>query len=59
MDADSGKRAGVPSNVADRMKARERENRQVRQANDILRKPVLSLPKRPPHILRWRSSTAH
>lgn len=52
-------RADVPSNVADRMKARERENRQVRQANDILRKPVLSLPKRPPHILRWRSSTAH
>ena len=37
-EVDSGKRAGVPSDVADRMKALERENRELRQANEILRK---------------------
>lgn len=37
-EVDSGMRAGVPSDVADRMKALERENRELRQANDILRK---------------------
>ena len=31
-------RAGVPSDVAGRMKALERENRELRQANEILRK---------------------
>ena len=36
--ADSGKRAGVPSDVAERLKALERENRELRQANEILRK---------------------
>jgi transposase len=28
----------VPSNVTDRLKALERENRELRQANEILRK---------------------
>ena len=37
-EIDSGTRAGVPSDVADRMKALERENRELRQANEILRK---------------------
>ncbi|UWQ47293.1 IS3 family transposase [Leisingera aquaemixtae] len=37
-EVDSGKRAGVPTDVADRMKALERENRELRQANEILRK---------------------
>lgn len=37
-EVDSGTRAGVPSAVADRMKALERENRELRQANEILRK---------------------
>ena len=37
-EVDSGSRAGVPSDVADRMKALERENRELRQANEILRK---------------------
>lgn len=37
-EVDSGKRAGVPSEMADRLKALERENRELRQANDILRK---------------------
>jgi len=37
-EVDSGTRAGMPSDVADRMKALERENRELRQANEILRK---------------------
>ena len=37
-EIDSGKRSGVPSDVADRLKALERENRELRQANEILRK---------------------
>jgi transposase len=34
----SGTRAGVPGDVAERLKALERENRELRQANEILRK---------------------
>ena len=37
-EVDSGKRAGLPSDVAEKMKALERENRELRQANEILRK---------------------
>ena len=37
-EVNSGKRAGVPAEVADRLKALERENRELRQANEILRK---------------------
>ncbi|WP_156454321.1 MULTISPECIES: IS3 family transposase [unclassified Sphingomonas] len=37
-EVDSGKRAGVPSDTADKLKALERENRELRQANEILRK---------------------
>jgi transposase-like protein len=37
-EIDSGKRSGVPSDVAERVKALERENRELRQANEILRK---------------------
>ena len=37
-EVDAGKRAGVPSDVAERVKALERENRELRQANEILRK---------------------
>ena len=37
-EVDNGKRAGVPTDVAERLKALERENRELRQANDILRK---------------------
>jgi transposase len=33
-----GKRPGVSSEMADRMKALERENRELHQANEILRK---------------------
>ena len=37
-EVDSGQRAGVPSEVSERLKALERENRELRQANEILRK---------------------
>jgi transposase len=37
-EIDSGKRAGLPGDVAEKMKALERENRELRQANEILRK---------------------
>ena len=37
-EVDSGKRAGVPTDVAEQLKALERENRELRQANEILRK---------------------
>tara|TARA_R110000751_G_scaffold32401_14_gene81524 strand:+ start:2432 stop:2758 length:327 start_codon:yes stop_codon:yes gene_type:complete len=35
---DGGRRSGVPAEVAEKMKALERENRELRQANEILRK---------------------
>lgn len=37
-EADAGKRAGVPADMASKLKALERENRELRQANEILRK---------------------
>ena len=37
-EVDSGRRAGIPTEMAERMKALERENRELRQANEILRK---------------------
>jgi len=37
-EVDSGKRAGIPTEMAEKLKALERENRELRQANDILRK---------------------
>ena len=37
-EVEGGKRAGVPTEMADRLKALERENRELRQANEILRK---------------------
>src|SRR3954447_25968764 len=37
-EVDSGKRSGVPTEVAERLKVLERENRELRQANEILRK---------------------
>ena len=57
-EVNSGKRAGVSAEVADKMKALEREVRELRQTNEILRKPVLSLSKGRRHILPRRSSTA-
>ena len=37
-EVDSGKRGGLPTDTADKLKALERENRELRQANEILRK---------------------
>ena len=37
-EVDTGQRAGIPSEMTERMKALERENRELRQANEILRK---------------------
>ena len=37
-EVDNGKRAGVPTDMAEKLKALERENRELRQANEILRK---------------------
>src|SRR3977135_3783633 len=34
----SGKRGGVPTDMAEQVQALERENRELRQANEILRK---------------------
>ena len=36
-EVDSGKRAGIPTEMAETMKALERANRERRQANEILR----------------------
>ena len=38
VEVDAGKRAGVPTEMAEKLKALERENRELRQANEILRK---------------------
>lgn len=41
-EVETGKRAGVPAETADRLKALEREVRELRQANEILRKASAS-----------------
>jgi transposase len=37
-DRDSGRAPGIPAEVAEKLKSLERENRELRQANEILRK---------------------
>ena len=37
-EVDSGRRVGIPAEMAEKLKALERENRELRQANEILRK---------------------
>jgi transposase-like protein len=37
-EVDGGKRAGVTTDMAEKLKSLERENRELRQANEILRK---------------------
>lgn len=37
-EVESGQRAGMPSEMAAKLKALEQENRELRQANEILRK---------------------
>jgi transposase len=38
VEVDAGKRAGVPTEMAERVRALEREVRELRQVNEILRK---------------------
>lgn len=38
VEVDSGKRGGVPTETAEKLKSLEREVRELRQANEILRK---------------------
>ena len=38
MEVDSGKKSGVTSDAAAKIKELERENRELKQANEILRK---------------------
>jgi transposase-like protein len=38
VEVDTGRRVGVTTDTATRLKALERENRELRQANEILRK---------------------
>lgn len=38
VEVDSGQRAGIPTKMAEKMKALERGNRELRQAKEILRK---------------------
>lgn len=37
-EVDSGRRGGIPTDTAEKMKALEREVRELKQANEILRK---------------------
>jgi len=56
-EVDSGKRAGVPSDMAEKLKALERENRELRQANEIFCKASAYFSSKL-HISPPRSSTA-
>lgn len=57
VEVDSGKRAGVPSDMAEKLKALERENRELRQANEILRKALAYFACAQRNLPTW-SSTA-
>ena len=37
VEGDSGRRGGIPTEMAEQMKALERESRELKQANEILR----------------------
>lgn len=43
-EVDGGQRAGVPTGMAEKLKALERKNRELRQANEILRKASAYFP---------------
>ena len=45
-EVDSGKRAGVPTDMAEKLKALERENRELRQANQFFARRQRILPRR-------------
>lgn len=54
-EIDAGKRAGLPTDTAEKIKALERENRELRQANEILRKASAYFGVRP---LEWTDQAA-
>lgn len=61
--ADSGRRAGIPTEMTGKTKAPEREDRELRQANGILRKGETIVRHRSEddgraHVSRWPSPTA-
>ena len=64
-EKDSGMRDGVTTEERDRIKALERENRELRQANEILRKasayfaPLSGPCSARPYRAAGRNSTAH
>jgi len=45
-EVDSGRKPGLTTDMAAKLKALERENRELRQANEILRKASAYLPRR-------------
>ena len=51
-EVDSGSRAGVPTDMTDKMKALEREIKELRQANEILRKASAYFCTPSRHLLR-------
>jgi transposase-like protein len=57
-EVDSGVRGGLPSDVAERLKALERENRELRQANEILRYHDHVAKRRDPSRLSVRANEA-
>ena len=46
-EIDGGLRSGIPSEISEKMKALERENQELRQANEILRKASAYFAQRP------------
>ena len=58
-EVDSSKRPGVSSEMAERMRALERENRELRQANEILRKAsaYFAMAEFDRRSKRWSSSS--
>ncbi len=57
VEVDNGRRAGVPSDMAEKLKALKRENCELRQANEILRKALACFACAQHNLPIW-SSTA-
>ena len=55
VEVDTGQRGGITTEQAEKIKALERENRELKQANEILRKAsALTLSREP--VAFWRST---
>ena len=53
-EIDSGRKAGVTTDERERLKTLERENRELRQANEILRKASACFAQAEPADRRWK-----